>query len=904
MLLERALVGPPRRTRRAPRIVVLGLAACLLPASARPDGGGQPQAETVLRATLPNGLRVIAVQSRLAPVVTTVVNYLVGSDEAPEGFPGMAHAQEHMMFRGSSELSAAQLADITAAMGGRFDADTQQTITQYFFTVPAEDLDLALHVEAIRMRSVLDSEALWDKERGAIEQEVAQDLSNPEYLFYEKTLASLFEGSPRAHSALGTRPSFDKTTGTMLQAFHESWYAPNNAVLVIVGDVDPAEAIAKARELFGAIPARDVPEKPKIQLKPVTLATFELKSDRPYGLVALSFRFPGTDSSDFAAATVLEDVLASRRGDLFALVPQGKALFTTFELDSLPAASMAHALAAFPRGADASKLTRELRNVMSELKEKGVAADLVEAAKRRAITKAELEKNSVADLAMRWSQAIAAEGRSSPDDDLDAIRKVAPADVDRVARQYLDLDHAVIAVLTPETSGKPTSSNSFGGRESFAPEKTEAVSLPEWAAAVLRQASIPPSGLHPSVTVFPNGLELIVQPESISHAVLVLGHVKTEPGLEVPKGKEGVDEALAKLFSFGTTSLDRVAFQRALDDIGAEASAGADFSLEVLADELDRGVALLADNELHPALPEEAFPVVQRQLAATVAGRLESPDYLNTRAVRTALLPRGDPALREATPATVESLTLADVRDYHRRAFRPDLTKIVVIGDITPEGARDIFAKHFEGWRNEGPKPDVDLPRVSPNEASSIAVPDTSRVQSKATLAATLGLVRSDPDYYALELGNHVLGGAFYATRLYRDLREQTGLVYYVSSTFDVRKTRAFYGLSFGCDPANVSRARAIAVRDLERMRVAPVDSPELDQARALLLREIPLAESSAEEIARGLLSRATDELPLDEPTQAARRYVGLTAEQVRNAFAKWIRPDALVQVTQGPTHR
>jgi zinc protease len=108
--------------------------------------------------------------------------------------------------------------------------------------------------------------------------------------------------------------------------------------------------------------------------------------------------------------------------------------------------------------------------------------------------------------------------------------------------------------------------------------------------------------------------------------------------------------------------------------------------------------------------------------------------------------------------------------------------------------------------------------------------------------------------------------------------------------------------LTFGCDPPNVSRARAIVVRDLERMRATPVDAGELEQAKALLLREIPLAESSGVEIARGLLSRATDELPLDEPTQAARRYLTLTAEQVRDAFARWLRPQALVEVTQGPT--
>ena len=157
----------------------------------------------ILRTTLKNGLRVVIVRNALAPVVTTEINYLVGANETPEGFPGMAHATEHMMFRGSSGLSAAQLAGIIAAMGGNFGADTQQTITQYFYTVPAEDLSVALHMEAVRMQSLVPDEKLWDQERGAIEQEVAQDLSNPTYIFYTKLLERMFAGTPYAHDALG-----------------------------------------------------------------------------------------------------------------------------------------------------------------------------------------------------------------------------------------------------------------------------------------------------------------------------------------------------------------------------------------------------------------------------------------------------------------------------------------------------------------------------------------------------------------------------------------------------------------------------------------------------------------------------------------------------------------------------
>jgi zinc protease len=266
------------------------------------------------------------------------------------------------------------------------------------------------------------------------------------------------------------------------------------------------------------------------------------------------------------------------------------------------------------------------------------------------------------------------------------------------------------------------------------------------------------------------------------------------------------------------------------------------------------------------------------------------------------LFPKGDPTQRQATAATVSSLTLQDVKDYYQKVFRPDLTTIVVIGRVTPEKAKAAVEKHFGTWRAVGLKPNVLLPPVPDNKPSTTAVDDPSRVQDKVTLAETLGLTRSNPDYYALELGNHVLGGGFYATRLYQDLREKRGLVYYVSSSFHVGRTRAIYEVKYGCDSPNVSTARAIIHGDLKDMQSSLVPDEQLRQAKAMLLREIPLSESSIESIAEGLLSRVKLKLPLDEPILAAHRYVELTAEQVRAAFAKWVRPADLIQVTQGPS--
>jgi zinc protease len=177
----------------------------------------------------------------------------------------------------------------------------------------------------------------------------------------------------------------------------------------------------------------------------------------------------------------------------------------------------------------------------------------------------------------------------------------------------------------------------------------------------------------------------------INSTVTVVGHVKNNSDLETPPGEEGVARVLDGLFSCGTETLDRVAFQKALDDIAANESAGTDFSLSVLADHFDRGVSLLADNLLHPVLPGRAFTVVQQETSRTLAGQLKTPDYLTQRALDASLFPRDDPSLRQATPSTVSVLTLQNVKQYYERVFRPDLTTIVVIGNVTLPQAQEII---------------------------------------------------------------------------------------------------------------------------------------------------------------------------------------------------------------------
>jgi zinc protease len=887
------------------RVTIVSLLATCSLALGAPQlhAATNPLGTQVARQTLANGLRVVVVRDPLAPVVATSVNYLVGGDETPQGFPGMAHAQEHMMFRGSPGLTADQLADIGSVMGGNFNANTRESVTQYLFTVPAEDLDVALHIEAIRMRGVLDGAAEWKHERGAIEQEVAQDRSNPDYVLYEKMRAQMFAGTPYAHDALGTRPSFNATTAAMLQRFHDAWYAPNNAILVIAGDVDPKSTLIEVNELFGGIHAKKLPARPRVELGPPHAASFTMSTDQPNGMAMIAVRTPGLDSPDFAALEVLADVLDSRRFALFGLVPQGKALDADFSLDPLPRAGIAYAAVSFAAGQDPKALESAIHSILSNVVRHGVPAELVAAAKLQERRAAEFQKNSIAGFASDWSDALALYNVSSPDEELAQIERVTVQDVDRVARKYLDLDHAVTAEMLPRGSGKPVPSHGgFGGQESISLGAAKPTSLPTWAAVALRRLAVPPSTLHPVVTRLPNGLTLIVQTEDVSNTVSVYGHIRSQPGLEEPHGEEGVSDLLERMFMFGSNRLHRLQFQQALDAIGASEQAGTDFSLQVLPENLDRGVQLLAANELDPYLPTEAMTVLRDQLAASVAARNESPGFLTRHSLRQALFPAADPSLRFATPASLHALTPAQVQAYYRKAFRPDLTTVVVIGKVTPQQALAVIEKYLGSWKDAGPTPPTDLPVVPPNRPDVVAVPDSSRVQDIVVLAQTLPLTRSNPDYYPLELGNAVLGGSFYSTRLSIALRKESGLVYSVDSTLEAGRTRSAYLVEYACDPPNVAKAAAIVRREIADMQHTPVGQEELLRVKELLVRQIPLGESSVDAIAGGMIGRTDLGLPLDEPTIAARRYIELGPTQIEAAFRKWMRPSDLVRVSEGPS--
>ncbi len=875
--------------------VLLSIAATVATASA-----AAPSSISVTRATLSNGLRVVVVHDPLAPVVTAMLNYEAGSDQ--QTVAGEAHALEHMMFRGSATVSSSQLMDSLSLTGGDFDADTQDAVTQYYFTMPSQYLDVALNLERSRATGLSLAPDQWAQERGAITQEVTQDNSNAITRLFKKVSDRMLAGTPYAKNGLGTVYDFAHKVNTpLLRKFYGTWYHPNNAVYVIVGDVDGPATVAKVKQLFGNWKPAKLPAQPKVVLKPITGKVYHDTSDLPFTLIFLGYRMPGYFSHDYAAAQILSDVLSSPRGNLFALAAEGKALQTGFQMQSFQKTALGLAIGVVPVSVKPQTIDREIRTVIDGYRKTGVPADLVEAAKQREIAQLQFNANSIENLAFQWSQAVAVQHLSSPDDMVQAYEHVTTADVNRVLRKYVNNSNVVAAYAVPKNNGKVNMGGGPQAKENNMVPPKHHEPLPAFAQNILKNLKVPAKTLAPTETTLPNGLHLIVQPEKISKTVEVSGRILLNPFVEEPANLRGINDLTSALFPYGTTTYSRIAYQAQLDKIAATVNAGADFSLQVLSKNFDRGMQLLADDELHPAFNASDFAIVSRQQVGAMAGTVNSPDYLTEIALNKALYPAGDPYQNFANVKTVSSITLADVKSFYAKAYRPDLTTIVVIGDVTPAQAQAVVAKYFGSWQNVGPTPDVYPPAVSANKPGAIDVPATGRVQSSVQLVELNSLRRSDPDWAALQLANAALSGGFYSSILYHDLREVHGYAYAVGSRFNVGKSRSTFTVTYACDPQNIVPAQNAVVGDLQRLQTVPLSQNALDRSKAMLLGDVPIQQSSYGGVAALFLSYAGVGLPLDQYQIDAQHYLGTSAAQVQAAFAKYVRPTDFVRVVTGP---
>ena len=873
-------------------------AAFVLPAAVAAQAA--PRVE-VTRATLPNGLRIVVLRDRLAPVVTTWLNVDAGSND--EAFDGLAHAQEHMFYRGSRTLGGPEADQIAGFTGDEDNADTQSEITQYFHLVPAADLDLALHLDASRFAGILDAPRDWLEERGAIEQEVTRNNSDASYRLGVKILHHVMAGTHYANDGLGTLESFGKQIGSpQLRAFYDTWYHPNNALYVIAGDIDPQVAIASVRRSFGAMPAAKLPAHVVGKLTPLAPATFTDTSDQSTIEAEVAYRYPGFDDPAYAAAVVLGDVLNSQRGDLFGLVAAGRAQSVEADVSTWPKAGMLQLISRVAIGTKPRAAIADLNALVARYRAHGVPASLVEAAKRREIVRVQTAAANVETLAQTWSQTLAVEHRT-PADDVAAIARVTPAAVDAVVRAYLVPATATVAYAIPKSGGASDTVAVAASDTNAKKTTTAAVHLPIWATNALHHLALPKRTIAPTTFVLSNGLHVVVQPEHASPYVAVNGTIAHDAGLEEPADKTGVQSVVEALLPYGTTHYSRVAYQGELDAISATAVHGFTFTLGVPSANFARGMTLLADAELYPAFDAASFAIVKNARSADLAGDATNPDHLALVATANGLYPEDDPARRFATADGVKALSLADIKAAYARAFRPDLATISIVGDVSVARAKAIAERTFGGWRAAGARPDVVPHPVADNGAREEVVAATGRVQDTVILTQALALGIHDPDIAQLQIANTMLSGDF-SSVLIRDMRVTTGYVYSVGSALASGLLRSTFVVRYGCAPENFAKAQAVLERDLRRVASARPDGERLLRAKSRLLSDVALQTQSYDGLAARLTTNVGNGFPADRDFALARAELAATPDSVRTAVARWIRPSGFVRVIEGPAPR
>jgi len=882
------------------------LVATALLTSTMGNATASASAAQPLRAerTLKNGLRVIAVRNSLAPVVSTWMTYLAGSDDDGPT-PGLAHAAEHMMFRGSRTVSGSQFADAVAMMGGDFNGETGSDATYYYLEVPAEHLDVAMHLEASRAAGVLDDAETWNRERGAISQEVTMRNSSAGYRLTTRVAANLLGGTVYADEALGTIDGFKRLTIDEIRAFHAKFYHPNNAIYVVVGDIDPEDVLARAERTFGGVPAGPlVARRADGAVKAVRQSRFiDTQSAVPSTYAVLGFQLPGNADPDYAAAKVLFECLGAPRGALRGLRADPDIVQISTAVRAFRGASVGFIGASIRRSADSDAAVARLEKTLRDLRVTGLAADEVNAAKRRLATDHALRASSIAQEARELSLAVALEGRS-PAADAEAEARVTLDDVNRVLRTRVDVSSSAEGVAVSSPTGRPSRSDTTTGDRVAAIHATEHGPLPDFASSLTR-VHAPEHWTSPAVSFLPNGIRLVTLHNPSANVVTLRGMVDAGGSSNESTGPGGIDLIIDRLYreardgADGTSGLARVE-----DETGGAIETGRGFGFEVEPAQFESAAAALAQAETTPPLDAATIATATKRAAEDARGLSNSAAALGDASLCAALRGKDAPDCRLPSPETVAATRPSDVQRRLHQTFRPDRVTIAVVGNVTPAEARSTALRYFGGWHAVGDASTSPAASAVPSAHYRVTIPERGRVQSRVTMAKLLPITREHPDYVALRVANALLTGGTFGSLLYEDLRERTGLVYSVTSQLQSTRRDSTFEIAFGADADKVDPALSLVEGRLTALGTTPVDEARLERTKALIISSLPLAGESSWSAAQRILYYVSQGVPVDTAYREASEISHVTPGDVQRAVARWIRPADFTEVIQAPDKR
>ncbi|RIV85841.1 M16 family metallopeptidase [Aurantiacibacter zhengii] len=900
--------------------------ALATPAWAQHHEAAEAQAAPALTApeieftewTLDNGLRVIAIQDDTTATVTTSLWYEIGSKLDPEGRSGFAHLFEHILSRKTRNMYYNQINDLTADVGGTRNASNGTDRTNYFETVPAEYLETMLWTHRERMAFPVVDDDVFETERSVVKEEYRTRVLAPPYgLFSRVVLPEVaFDDLPHRRPGIGSMDDLDAATLEDARAFHQAYYGPDTATLIVAGNFEMDELRSLVDEYFADIPRRANPvdvtittrEDRRTSPRMVTAAAPSV----PQPLVGTLWQLPEATHEDSAAIEVLDMIMSSGQNSRLyrALVEPGLATAATQYAYQTEEAGQFVQYARISTDADMDAIAQVLAQETARMRNEPVTQAELAEAKNELVASTLRSRETARGRAFELGEALVSTGDPrAADRRLAAIADVTAEDVQRVAQYWLDPQSRVDFRLTrgefdpstfanpepmptfrtlPPPVGEPLSVLPEGEREAPpAPGEAPVVAVPEFATQTLS-----------------NGIEVLaVQtgdvPIATMRVLLPGGSISDD------RAKAGVAEWAADLAEHGTPSLSAQEIAARMESLGAAMGGGAGtdntgFSLTAPVANLEAAGTVFADVIRNANYPQAEVTRELTRAADNLRVNMNEPSALASMVLRPVVY--GDAPYGNLGGGTLESLgsiTREDLLAHRETYWHPSRAQIVVSGGIAPEEAFALADRLFGDWTSEAPAPALIDSRAGDPQPARTVVIDMPDAGQAAVYVVGRGPVRGSADYFPLELANAVLGGGS-SGRLFQEIRNNRGLSYGSYSGSASLLEDPYIQAATQTANETVDEVVQVMLDEFDRIGSEPLDDDLLEKRRLYLTG----GYSRGLESSSGYASILSNLLTLGiDPAEIARYGENLdavTAEQASAAADRYFDPDNATVIVVG----
>lgn len=909
-------------------------------AAAAATGEPAPVSELIESVSIPydqfqldNGLTVLVHEDRKAPVVGVSIWYEVGSKHEPKGKTGFAHLFEHLMFNGSENAPGDFFEPLQQVGATDFNGTTWFDRTNYFETVPTGALDLALMLESDRMGYLLGAvtQEKLDNQIGVVQNEKRQGDNQPYGLVEYEQLENLYpSGHPYHHSTIGSMADLSSATLGDVRKWFQDHYGPNNAVLVLAGDIDTATAREKVTKWFGAIPSgpeiepvvAPVPTLPEPKAKTIY---DQVATPRLYRMWAV----PGLDNPEYLplamGATVLGG-LASSRLDNALVREQELAVRVVASAQIFAQAGQFVVYADAKPGVTQEQLAAALDAEIAEFIAEGPTEDELQ---RAVTTYAAGQIRGLEQVGGFSGKApTLAEGLLYSDNPaeykevLETAAAMTPERVREVTAKWLSRPVFKLTVEPGERKEGGENRGGFytgGGDSGLAGPAFYSGPFSMQGTATVAEAdrsSLPEVGeLKPldfpeiQRATLSNGMEVYFAQRDAVPVVSV--RVNFDAGFAAdPKDKLGVQSLMLSMMDEGTTSLDSNALAIAKERLGANLYTYADMDttavgLDAMAPNLAPSLELMADYIRNPAFDPEELERVRAQQLTRIQNELNSPGAIAQRALAPVLFgqahPYGIPPSGTGDPDVVESLTVQDLRTFHDTWLRPDLARIFVVGDTTLAEATRLLENAFGDWQAPAtPAPEKNFDVAVPEQESRIILIDRPNSPQSVILAGRVLEQKGTDDLLVLRAANEVFGGNF-LSRINMNLRETKGWSYGVRSLIQQPLNRSSFMIYA---PVQADRT-GDSIVELRKELAAYTDNEGVTEEELTRLvngnvRQLPGQFETSGDVLGGIVDIVTYGRPNDYYETLSERYAGLTAAEIDAEAVRALQGDDLVFVVVG----